>query len=80
MGIKIVVDQNEPILAEVRRFTVRCNRAGVRTRAYVRLADRNRCKDHYDKPGVKRRRQKHIARKRQRIEEAKRGRVDWNSA
>ena len=79
MGVKIVVDQAEPIRTEILRLRRLCLHAGVPIGSYVRLTDRNRRKDYYEKPGVKRRRRKHIAQMKQAYFERRRRQRDWNS-
>jgi ribosomal protein S21 len=61
MGVKVVVSEDVPLSRALRKFQAECRRNGIRTGAYVRFADRNRRKDFYEPPGVKRRRKKSIS-------------------
>jgi ribosomal protein S21 len=61
VGVKVIVSERESLSRALRAFHAECRRYGIRTGEYVRLADRNRRKDYYEKPGTRRRRKRSIA-------------------
>jgi len=66
MGIKVVLSEGMPLPRALGALRVQCRRYGIQIGKYVRQADRNRRKDYFEKPGVKRRRKRHLAAHRRR--------------
>ncbi len=63
---KVVVRDGESLKSAMCRFRRIVRENGVLTGSYIRMSDRNCQKYFYEKPGVKRRRRRHIANKNRR--------------
>ncbi|MCA8992797.1 MAG: 30S ribosomal protein S21 [Planctomycetaceae bacterium] len=61
MTVCVVVRDDETLHQAVHRFRLLCRRFGVPHGGYIRMADRNRQKSFYESKGVKRHRQRRIA-------------------
>jgi Ribosomal protein S21 len=66
MGIKVVLNEAMPLPRALGALRVQSRRNGIQISKYVRQAERNRRKDYFEKPGVKRRRKRHLAAHRRR--------------
>jgi ribosomal protein S21 len=61
MAFRVEVDAGMPVHRALRLLKNHLRRNGVPVDGYVFLSKRNRRKDFFEKPGVKRRRKRHLA-------------------